>query len=197
MYGKVKNTIWHKNIVNKRDKESLLAQKSCVLWFTGLSGSGKSTIATALEKKIFENGKLTVFLDGDNIRQGLCSDLGFSIKDRKENLRRIREIVKLFYDSGIITLVSFISPFKEDRNQARTLIGKDFIEIFIDCDIEECKKRDPKGLYKKVKNGEIEDFTGISQKYEKPENPEIIINSNNTSIDEAVNIILEYLDKRF
>lgn len=183
----------HESKIRKEDKEKLMVQKSFVLWFTGLSGSGKSTIATELEKKLYEKGKLTVLLDGDNIRHGLCSDLGFSIEDRKENLRRIREVAKLLYDNSIIALVSFISPFKEDRDLARKLINKDFVEIFIDCTIEECKKRDPKGLYKKAKNGEIKDFTGIGQEYEKPDNPEIIINSDIITVEQAVNTIINCL----
>jgi len=187
------NIIWHNQKVNKEQKEKLIQQKSFILWFTGLSGSGKSTIANELEKKLYEKGKLTVLLDGDNIRHGLCSGLGFSVEDRKENLRRVREVAKLFCDNAIITLVSFISPFKEDRELARKLTGKDFIEIFVDCTIEECEKRDPKGLYKKAKNGEIKDFTGIGQEYEKPDNPEIIINSDQMTVEESVNKIVEYL----
>ena len=187
------NIIWHNQKVNKEQKEKLIQQKSFILWFTGLSGSGKSTIANELEKKLYEKGKLTVLLDGDNIRHGLCAGLGFSVEDRKENLRRVREVAKLFCDNAIITLVSFISPFKEDRELARKLTGKDFIEIFVDCTIEECEKRDPKGLYKKAKNGEIKDFTGIGQEYENPDNPEITINSDKMTVEEAVNKIIGYL----
>jgi len=187
------NIIWHNQKVNKEQKEKLIQQKSFILWFTGLSGSGKSTIANELEKKLYEKEKLTVLLDGDNIRHGLCAGLGFSVEDRKENLRRVREVAKLFCDNAIITLVSFISPFKEDRELARKLTGKDFIEIFVDCTIEECEKRDPKGLYKKAKNGEIKDFTGIGQEYENPDNPEITINSDKMTVEEAVNKIIGYL----
>ncbi|MCK5176983.1 MAG: adenylyl-sulfate kinase, partial [Candidatus Aenigmarchaeota archaeon] len=160
---------------------------------TGLSGSGKSTIAVELEKKLYEMGKFTVLLDGDNIRHGLCSDLGFSVEDRQENLRRIRETVKLFYDNSVITLVSFISPFKEDRELARNLIEKNFIKIFIDCNIEICEQRDPKGLYKKARNGEINGFTGIDQIYEKPDSSEITINSGKTSVEKSVSQIINYL----
>ena len=184
------NIIWHKNKLRKEDKEKLLKQKSFVVWFTGLSGSGKSTIAAELEQKLHERDKLTVLLDGDNIRHNLCSDLGFSAEDRKENIRRIGEVAKLFCDNGIIALVSFISPFRQGRELARKLTGADFIEVFVDCSIEECKKRDPKGLYKKALNGEISDFTGISQEYERPENPEIKINSDKISAEAAVNIII-------
>jgi len=187
------NIIWHEQKVNKEQKEKLIQQKSFILWFTGLSGSGKSTIANELEKKLHEQGKLTVLLDGDNVRHGLCSGLGFSVEDRKENLRRVREVAKLFCDNAVIPLVSFISPFKKDRELARKLTGSDFVEIFVDCIIEECEKRDPKGLYKKAKNGEIKDFTGIGQEYEKPDNPEITINSDKMTVEESVNKIIDYL----
>ena len=189
----MKDIVWHDNKVSKIDKQKLLNQKHFVLWLTGLSGSGKSTIAVELEKKLYEMGKFTVLLDGDNIRHGLCSDLGFSVEDRQENLRRIRETVKLFYDNSVITLVSFISPFKEDRELARNLIEKNFIEIFIDCNIEICEQRDPKGLYKKARNGEINGFTGIDQIYEKPDSSEITINSGKTSVEKSVSQIINYL----
>ena len=189
----MENVVWHSTKINKENKETLLKQKACVLWFTGLSGSGKSTIAVELEKKLYENGKYTVLLDGDNIRHGLCSDLGFSVEDRQENLRRIRETAKLFYENGAITIVSFISPFKQERELARNLIEKDFIEIFVDCNIETCEKRDPKGLYKKARSGEIKGFTGIDQEYEKPDKPEITINSDKMTVEESVNKIIGYL----
>jgi len=192
----MKNIVWHENNISKEDKENLLKQKSCVLWFTGLSGAGKSTIAVELEKNLYKNNKLTVLLDGDNIRHNLCSDLNFSVEDRKENQRRIREVAKLFYDNGVISLVSFISPFTKERRLARNLIGQDFIEIFVDCNIEECRKRDPKGLYKKADNGEIKDFTGVGQDYEMPENPEIHINSDKMTIEESVNRIINFLEKK-
>lgn len=187
------NIIWHNQKIKKEDKEALLNQKACVLWFTGYSGSGKSTIAVELEKKIFETKKLTALLDGDNIRHGLCSDLGFSVDDRKENLRRIRETARLFYENGVITIVSFISPFKEDRAMARNLIGGDFTEIFVDCPVEICQERDPKGLYKKAQNGEIKNFTGKDQVYEKPDKPEITICSNKMTVEQSVDIIINYL----
>ncbi|OGI03492.1 MAG: adenylyl-sulfate kinase [Candidatus Melainabacteria bacterium GWF2_37_15] len=189
----MKDIVWHSAKISKENKETLLNQKACVLWFTGLSGSGKSTIAVELEKNFYEKGKYTVMLDGDNIRHSLCSDLGFSVEDRQENLRRIRETAKLFYENGAITIVSFISPFKQDRELARNLIGKDFIEIFIECKIEICEKRDPKGLYKKARAGEIKGFTGIDQEYEKPDKPEITINSDKITVEEAVNKIIGYL----
>ena len=187
------NIIWHEHKIKKEDKEKLLNQKAFVLWFTGLSGSGKSTIAVELEKRLYEENKYTVLLDGDNVRHGLCSDLEFSVEDRQENLRRVRELAKILYNNGIITIVSFISPFKHDRKLARNLIGKDFIEIFVDCNIEVCEQRDPKGLYKRARSGEIKGFTGIDQEYENPENPEIIINSDKSSAEESVNQILGYL----
>ncbi len=191
------NIIWHNSIVNKDQKETLLNQRACVLWLTGLSGAGKSSIAAELEKKLYEKSKYTVILDGDNIRHGLCSDLSFSAKDRIENQRRVRETANLFYQNGVITIVSFISPFKQERKLARNLIGNDFIEIYVDCKIETCEQRDPKGLYKKARNGEIKDFTGINQEYEKPDNPEIIINSDKMSIEESVNRIVGYIDGSF
>ncbi len=189
----MQNITWHKHKVTREDKEHLLKQSPCVLWFTGLSGSGKSTIAVDLEKILHEKQKFTVLLDGDNIRHGLCSDLGFSVEDRHENLRRIRETANLFYNNAAITLISFISPFKQDRELARNLIGKDFIEIFVDCNIETCEQRDPKGLYKKARNGEIKGFTGIDQVYEKPKAPEILINSDKITVKESVERIINYL----
>lgn len=189
----MENITWHSLKLNKENKEALLKQKACVFWLTGLSGSGKSTIAVELEKRLHEQGKYTVLLDGDNIRHGLCSDLGFSVEERQENLRRIREVAKLFYENGAITLVSFISPFKKERELARNFIGKDFIEIFVECNIETCEKRDPKGLYKKARNGEIKGFTGIDQEYESPDNPEITINTDKMTVEEAVNKIIKYV----
>lgn len=192
----MKNIVWHSSKVEKNNKEQLLGQKPCILWFTGLSGSGKSTVAVELEKRLFELNKFTTLLDGDNIRHGLCSDLGFSTEERRENLRRIREVAKLFYDNAAMTLVSFISPLQEERDNARQLIGEDFIEIFIDCPIEECAKRDPKGLYKKAQDGEIKNFTGIGQGYERPTNPDILINTSEVSVDEAVETIMSYLQEK-
>lgn len=190
------NIVWHNSKVEKNHKKGLLGQEPYVLWFTGLSGSGKSTIAVELEKKLYERNKLTVLLDGDNIRHGLCSDLGFSVEDRKENLRRVRETAKLFYDNGAITLVSFITPLSEERENAKELIGEDYIEIFVDCPIELCEKRDPKGLYKKARDGEIKNFTGIGQEYQEPQNPNVIINSSEVTVDEAVEQIINYLKEK-
>ncbi|PRR82219.1 adenylyl-sulfate kinase [Clostridium vincentii] len=187
------NLTWHSTNVTRVDREKLLNQKSKLLWFTGLSGSGKSTVANALDKSLNESGKLTYLLDGDNVRCGINSDLGFSIEDRKENIRRIGEIGKLFIDGGILLLACFISPLKEDREIIRKTLGEDFVEIFVDCPLEECEKRDPKSLYKKARAGEIKNFTGITSPYEKPENPEITVHTDTQSIEECVESIKAYL----
>ena len=190
------NIIWHKHNVTKKERSKTKGQKPCVLWFTGLSGSGKSTIANALEVKLNELNKHTYLLDGDNIRLGLNKGLSFSDADRIENIRRIGEVSKLFVDAGIIVLTAFISPFRNDRKQIRDLINQDeFIEIFIDTPIDICESRDPKGLYKKARDGEIANFTGISSPYEAPENPEIDIKSGEISIEECVNEIINYLEQ--
>ncbi|MCB2294009.1 adenylyl-sulfate kinase [Clostridium algoriphilum] len=187
------NLTWHDASVTREHKENLLKQKSKLLWFTGLSGSGKSTVANSLDIILNESGQATYLLDGDNIRLGINSDLGFSLQDRNENIRRIGEIGKLFVDAGLITIACFISPLKANRDMVRAALGNDFIEVFVDCPLDECEKRDPKNLYKKARAGVIKEFTGISSPYEKPENPEIIINTNELSIDECVDKILEYI----
>ncbi|MDD5254378.1 MAG: adenylyl-sulfate kinase [Candidatus Nanoarchaeia archaeon] len=179
--------------LKKEDRSKLLGYQNKVIWFTGLSGSGKTTLAKALEKKLHEKGILSYVLDGDNIRKGLNRDLGFTSEEREENIRRIREITKLFHDTGIFVITSFISPFKEDRERAKEVIGNDFIEVYLNCSLEECQNRDKKGLYKKAEEGGIDNFTGISQKYEKPENPSIVIDTGKTSVEESVNLILDYL----
>ncbi len=190
------NIIWHKQNINKNDRTTLLSQKPCILWFTGLSGSGKSTIANAVEKQLFRRGIKTYLLDGDNIRHGLNKDLGFSEIDRIENIRRIGEVSKLFVDAGLITLTAFISPFKSDRQTARSLVNYDeFIEIFIDAPLDVCEKRDPKGLYKKARNGIIKNFTGIDSPYETPSEPQIHINTNKYNINECTDKIINYLIK--
>jgi len=168
---------------------------SLVLWFTGLSGSGKSTLAYAVEEKLHQMQYHTFVLDGDNIRHGLCSDLGFSNEDRIENIRRIGEVVKLFVEAGLIVLTAFISPFRADREKIRQLIGTNFIEIYCDCSISVCETRDVKGLYKLARAAKIKQFTGISSDYEKPHYPEIIIDTANQSIDDSVNQILAYIAK--
>ena len=194
MEQKATNIVWHDMNIKREYREKLLSQKSILLWFTGLSGSGKSTVASALEKRLHGMGKLTYLLDGDNIRHGLNSDLGFSEEDRIENIRRIGEISKLMVDAGIITISTFISPFREDREKVRKLLGKKFIEILIDCPLEVCEQRDPKGIYKKARNGEIKNFTGIDSPYEKPENPEIAVSTHLNSLDECVDEIIKYLN---
>ncbi len=186
--------VWHNSTIRSDNRNKLLNQTPFILWFTGLSASGKSTLANIVEKKLFQMNYKTYLLDGDNVRHGLNKDLGFNEESRVENIRRIGEVSKLFLDSGIIVLTAFISPFKSDRNLARSLVTKkQFIEIFIDASIETCEKRDPKGMYLKARNGEISNFTGISSPYECPENPELHIINNNITIDEASNQIIEYL----
>lgn len=195
MEKKSTNVVWHKMNVSREDREELLKQKGAVLWFTGLSGSGKSTVASSLEKRLHDMGKLTYTLDGDNVRHGLNSDLGFSDEDRIENIRRIGEISKLFVDAGMITIATFVSPFREDRQKVRELLGKDFVEIYIDCPIEVCEKRDPKGIYKKARAGEIKHFTGIDSPYESPINPEIVVSTHLNTLDECVDKLVAYLEE--
>lgn len=189
--------IWHDSSVSKADRHRLNNHKSCVLWFTGLSGSGKSTLANAVQQKLFENKVQTYVLDGDNIRHGLNQGLGFSDQDRQENIRRISEVAKLFVDAGMIVLTAFISPFRNDRDRARQRFEPgEFIEIYVRSPLEECEKRDPKGLYQKARNGEIPDFTGISSPYEEANAPELIIDTQQLTIEEAVNDILRYLQEK-
>lgn len=194
METKATNIVWHDMNVKRQDREKLLNQRGTVLWFTGLSGSGKSTVASLLEKKLHSMGKLTYLLDGDNVRHGLNSDLGFSEEDRIENIRRISELSKLFLDAGIITITTFISPFINDRERVKKLLCEDFIEVYIDCPLEICEKRDPKGIYKKARQGEIKNFTGIDSPYEKPISPEITVSTHLNSIDECVDSIIDYLN---
>lgn len=192
-----KNIVWHNQSVSKEDRAVLLEQKPCVLWFTGLSGSGKSTIANAVELELYKRGIKTYLLDGDNVRHGLNSDLGFSDKDRIENIRRIAEVSRLFVDSGLIVLTAFISPFRDDRDLVRNLVQNgEFIEIFVDTPLEVCEQRDPKGLYKKARDGEIKNFTGIDSPYEKPIKAEINIINDKISVDSGVETIIEYLKNR-
>ncbi len=192
------NVSWHDGKVSMQDRHNLIRQKGATLWMTGLSGSGKSTISVALERSLFEKGILSYRLDGDNIRLGINKNLGFSADDRKENIRRIGEVSKLFTDAGIITLASFISPYRKDREEVRKIhedSGLTFVEIFIDCSLESAEERDPKGLYKKARNGEIKNFTGIDDPYEAPTNPEIHLISDNMSLDDEVKTVLNYLLK--
>lgn len=193
-----KNIFISNGKVDYKNRCRILNQKGMVIWFTGLSGSGKSTIAIELEKKLIELNKIVYRLDGDNIRNGLNSDLDFSEEDRNENIRRITEVSLLFKDAGIITLVSFISPYKKMREFAQNKIGKNFFyEIFVKADIETCKKRDPKGLYKMASKNDIVDFTGISSAYEEPENPYLILDTTKLNVDESVKKIIESIDFNF
>ena len=191
------NVTWHDGDITIDDRSALLGQKGATLWFTGLSGSGKSTVAVALEKALFQRGKLSYRLDGDNIRLGINKNLGFSAEDRTENIRRIGEIAKLVVDSGVIALSSFISPYRADRDQVRALhleSGFAFIEIFVDCSLSEAERRDPKGLYKKARAGEIKNFTGIDDPYEAPSSPEIHLHTDQMSLEQEVETIMTYLE---
>ena len=193
---KATNVTWHKGEVSSTDRRSLLGQRGATLWFTGLSGSGKSTIAVALESALMAQSKLSYRLDGDNIRLGINKNLGFSAADRAENIRRIGEIAKLFNEAGVITLASFISPYRADRDQVRRIhqeMGLAFVEIFVDCDLASAEKRDPKGLYKKARAGEIKNFTGLDDPYEAPVNAEIHLVSDKMSLNDEVNYIMQYL----
>ncbi len=194
--NKSENIVWHKSAVKQTDRENRNGHKGFVIWFTGLSGAGKSTLAVEVEKQLFKLGCSTYTLDGDNIRHGLNKNLDFSSKGRIENIRRIGEVAKLFTDAGVIVCTAFISPYKKDRNSVRQLLDKNrFIEVFINCPLKECEKRDPKGLYKKARKGEITDFTGISAPYEQPENAEITVDSSVETVKESAGKILKYLNK--
>ena len=189
-----KNNIkWHESSINRQNLESLRGHKGMVLWFTGLSGSGKSTLANALNEALHAKKISTYLLDGDNIRHGLCRDLGFSDKDREENIRRIGEVANLFMNAGIVTITAFVSPFRSDREKVRKIIGQDFIEIFCAASLNICETRDTKGLYKKARLGEIKDFTGISSPYEIPQDPEIIVETGSLDLNDSVGQIMKYL----
>lgn len=191
------NVVWHHATVTRERREKLNDHKSLVLWFTGLSGSGKSTLAHALEEQLHQRGCRTYVFDGDNVRHGLCGDLGFSAEDRKENIRRIGEMTKLFVDAGVIALTAFISPFREDRAHVRELFDDgDFLEIYCRCSLDVCEQRDVKGIYKKARVGEITEFTGISSPYEEPVDPEVIIDTDKKSLEESVEQLLEHLIQR-
>ncbi len=195
--GENQNIVWHDTTIKKEERQNRNGHKSCILWFTGLSGAGKSTLANALEQQLFREGKSSYILDGDNVRHGLNKGLGFSDDDRKENIRRIGEVAKLFVDAGTIVCTAFISPFKEDRNRVRELVEDgEFIEVYVRCSLEACEQRDPKGLYKKARAGEIPSFTGISSPYEEPESPELIIDSDQMTVEQSVDKILSYLKEK-
>lgn len=188
------NTVFHHYNITRADREKQLNQRSFVLWFTGLSGSGKSTIANAVEQKLFDAGYKTYTLDGDNIRQGINRGLTFTAEDRAENLRRIAEVSKLFVDSGQICMAAFVSPTIQDRKIVRDIVGdKDFIEVFVDTPLEVCEQRDVKGLYAKARKGEIKNFTGISAPYEAPINPEILVKTENKSVEESAQEVFNYI----
>lgn len=192
---KQRNVIWHKHKVEREDRIRIKGHRPCVVWFTGLSGSGKSTIANALEEKLNRRGVHTYLLDGDNVRHGLNKDLGFSAEDRNENIRRIGEVSKLFADAGMVVISAFISPFRAERDMVRRIIREgEFVEVFVDTPLEICETRDPKNLYKKARLGEIADFTGISSPYEEPQNPEIVLKTDELTVDESVEKILAFLD---
>ncbi len=194
MSKSVDNLVWHEATITKADRQAKNNHKSCLLWFTGLSGSGKSTLANALDQVLYNNHLNSYVLDGDNIRQGLNQDLGFTDADRVENIRRIGEVSKLFVDAGTIVSTAFISPFKNDRQRVRERFTEnEFIEVYVKCDLEECEKRDVKGLYKKARAGEIPYFTGISSPYEAPSQPEIIVDTANETIEQSVEKLVNYL----
>jgi adenylylsulfate kinase len=194
--SKSTNITWHEGQVSRDDRQALLAQRGCTIWLTGLSGSGKSTIAVAAEKALNERGRLTYILDGDNIRHGLNTNLGFSPEDRTENIRRIGEVSRLFTDAGIIVFTSFISPYRADRDAAREIMGDgDFIEVWVQASVETCEGRDVKGLYKKARAGEIPEFTGISAPYEEPLKAELILDTNGHGVDQSVAELVAYLEK--
>ncbi|PRR89700.1 adenylyl-sulfate kinase [Bacillus atrophaeus] len=191
-----RDIVWHEASITKEEYQQKNKHQSSILWLTGLSGSGKSTIANAAARELFEQGYQVVVLDGDNIRHGLNNDLGFSDEDRKENIRRIGEVAKLFVQQGTIVITAFISPFREDRKQVRQLVDEgEFLEIYIKCDLDICEQRDPKGLYKKARNGEIPFFTGIDSPYEEPEAPELVLDSGQNEREECKNQLIEFVKK--
>jgi adenylylsulfate kinase len=195
---KSKHIIPHSFYVDRKKREELKNHPAFLIWFTGLSGSGKSTIASRLEEELYNRGYHTYILDGDNVRSGLNSDLDFTDKGREENIRRIGEVANLFVDAGIIVMASFISPFRQEREFVKSLVGASrFFEVFVDCPLDECESRDVKGLYKKARAGEIPDFTGISSPYEAPENPDITIDTSLITVDEAIAEIIDNLEDRF
>ncbi len=195
--SKSDNLTWHAGQVGRAEREAMLGQRGQAVWLTGLSGSGKSTLATAVEAEIVRRGKLAYVLDGDNVRHGLNADLGFSPEDRTENIRRIGEVAKLFTDCGVLVFTSFISPYRADRAQVRALFeAGDFIEVYLNADVAACEARDPKGLYRRARAGEIPEFTGVSAPYEAPEKPELTIDTAGQTAPESARVLLSYLEKR-
>lgn len=194
--AKRRNLTWHHPEITREDRERRNGHKGCVVWFTGLSGSGKSTLAHAVEEVLFERGCHVYVLDGDNVRHGLNKDLGFSPADRVENIRRIGEVAKLFMQAGFIAMTAFISPYRDDRRIVRSLVDDSFLEVYVKCDLDVCEGRDPKGLYKKARNGEIKEFTGISAPYEEPANPELIVDTVRETLEETTQNVLNLLETR-
>ena len=191
------NITWHEGTVSREDRQTRLGQKGVTVWLTGLSGSGKSTVAVAAERALVDQGKVAYVLDGDNVRHGLNSNLGFSPEDRTENIRRIGEVAKLFTDAGLIVFSSFISPYRSDRDQVRENMGEgDFVEVYVAASVETCEGRDVKGLYAKARKGEIPEFTGISAPYEEPEKPELVLDTNSQTVEESVAQLVAYLSDK-
>ena len=189
--------MWHHATVTRARREKLTGHGGAILWFTGYSGAGKSTLAHAVEERLHQLRCLTFVFDGDNVRHGLCSNLGFSVEDRSENIRRIGEMAKLFLEAGIISLTAFISPIRADRERVRSLVPHgDFLEIYCRCPLEVCEQRDIKGLYKRARAGDIKDFTGISSPYEEPKNPELVVDTGRLSLEESVEVVLDLLRER-
>lgn len=189
-----RHVVWHECLVKRADRNTLNNHKSGLVWFTGLSASGKSTIAHAVEKELHDRGIRTYVLDGDNVRHGLNSNLGFSPEDRKENIRRIGEVAKLMADAGVVVFTAFISPYREDRDTVRKLFeGDHFYEVFVKCSLEECENRDPKGLYKKARAGIIKNYTGIDSPYEEPLAPELVVDTEHLTIEESVSQVIDFL----
>ena len=192
-----RNVVWHHSTVTRQRREKMNDHKSVILWFTGLSNSGKSTIAHAAEERLHGIGCRTFVFDGDNVRHGLCADLGFTREDRDENIRRIGEMAKLFIEAGVIAMTAFISPFRAERNRVRNLVREgDFLEIFVQCPVDVCEKRDVKGHYKKARAGEIKEFTGVSSPYEEPVHPDLVLDSDSMSVEECVDSVVALLEKR-
>ena len=192
----IKNIVWHNATITKEDRHRMNGHKSAILWYTGLSGAGKSTLANKVEEKLFEKGFHTYVLDGDNVRHGLNKGLGFTAEDRKENIRRIGEVAKLFVDAGVLVSTAFVSPYIEDREMVRSIVKEgEFIEIYVSASLEVCEERDTKGLYKKARAGEIKNFTGISDPYEAPENPELTVDTGGQTLDESADVVLNYLEE--
>ncbi|MDH5466403.1 MAG: adenylyl-sulfate kinase [Candidatus Aminicenantes bacterium] len=194
---KATNITWHQSLLSKQDRENILGQKGVVVWFTGLPSSGKSTIAHAVEEELYRRGHLCYVLDGDNIRHGLNKNLGFSPEDREENIRRIGEVARLFAQAGLIAMTAFISPYRKDRDKARQLLEDgEFIEVFVKVSLKEAEERDPKGLYKKARAGEIKEFTGISAPYEEPLNPELAIDTDQLDPAQSKDMVIQYLEDK-